>query len=197
MTAALEIPHQHAIVHDLGAHLRAQTIAPRPPAHETRFGKPLDTSEPPQRLDRRLRLELRLSFVLEVLQIAAAAPLEVGARRLTPSRPRLEDADDLRAAEVGMPLDHAHQQPVAGCGERNEERRAVDASDPFAAGDELLDRDLDLVEPGEGQRHRGSNLWIDWHGSVFIDSRVDHRALGAAERSAVLRRRRTSDLRAR
>jgi hypothetical protein len=48
-----------------------------------------------------------------------------------------------------MALDHAHAQPVAGGRERDEERHAIDACEPFAAGHQLLDGDLDLVELGQ------------------------------------------------
>ena len=87
-----------------------------------------------------------------MLELAAAAIDEIGAGRLAPPRPRRQQLDDLGAAVVGPPLDDAHAHAVAGCRAGDEERDAVDAGEAVAAGDQLLDHHLDLVEAGEAER---------------------------------------------
>ena len=109
---------------------------------ERRLG---DAAEPLQRVAhlRLLRLDLRL--VGEILEAAAAAGGEVGARRLDPVRRRLEHVDGERLGVAALHLRHARADAVARQPAADEDDEAVQARDAVAAVGERLDVELELL----------------------------------------------------
>ncbi len=91
-------------------------------------------------------LGLPLARRLQVLQVAAAALAIVGARGLAPARTRLHHLQDLGLQESSLALHHPGAHPVAGSGQGYEDGLAVVAGQPGAAGDQLVDDQVqDLV----------------------------------------------------
>ena len=105
-----------------------------------------------------LPLDLELERILQVLPLAAAAPSEMGTRRLLSPRSGFDQLGDHPPDEVLLAFDRPHADPVAGDGERNEDHLSFVPAEPHAAVDELVDPDLERGRGGarraSGRRHR-------------------------------------------
>lgn len=109
----------------------------------------LDAADSAQGLDDRRGLGSQLGFFVQVLEIAAAAGVVVRAGRLPASRAGLEDLEDLGAAKSGLALAELDPQAIAGGRAGDEDGDALKASETVAAGDQLLDGELELIDLGE------------------------------------------------
>jgi hypothetical protein len=92
-----------------------------------------------------------------MLQVAPSAVGEMAARGLAAPRTGLEDLDDLAPPEVAAPGHQTDPQPVAWCGARHENRHALPAAEAIAAGDQLLDRQLDHIDASQRDTCRPSS----------------------------------------
>ncbi len=89
----------------------------------------------------------------EVLQLAAAAVAEMGARRLGAGR--LREPLDRRADQiVATPADDPYAQPITRHGERDEHPGGAELRHAVAARADALDRHLVLLSAARG--HRGA-----------------------------------------
>ena len=109
----------------------------------------LDAADSAQGLDDRRGLGSQLGFFVQVLEIAAAAGVVVRAGRFAASGTGFEDLEDLGTAESGLALAQLDAQAIAWGGAGNEDGDAFEAGETVAAGDQLLDGELELIDLGE------------------------------------------------
>ena len=69
-----------------------------------------------------------------------------------PPGPGFQDFNDRGASVLRLALGHFHQQAITGHRARNEQRHSLHTREPVAAGNELLDHHLRLLEVGERRR---------------------------------------------
>ena len=117
---------------------------------ERRVGEP---GEALQRVADPLLLRGELRRVGEILEAAAAAGREVGARRDDALGPRRQDVGDDRLGVAALHLRHARANRVARQAAAGEDDEAVEAPDAVPAEGERVDRELELLVSLNGRRH--------------------------------------------
>jgi hypothetical protein len=83
------------------------------------------------------------------LEITAAAAREMGAGRLPTVGAGLEQLDDLAPAIAGLALRQPDTHPITRCRAGYEDRNALETPEALAAGDQLVDPQLELVDLGQ------------------------------------------------
>ena len=126
---AVVTDRRHSSLALLNVQLGAVAVAPRLSDHQLERPVELDAAQAPQRLDGCVGLQLRLKLVLDVLQLTATASAEVWARRLSPTRARLQQPIDDRSPIVRMPLHQIDLESISR-GRRTERESGCPRSAP-------------------------------------------------------------------
>jgi len=123
-------------------------------AREDRLERRLgDAGEPLQGVANLHLLLRELRLVGEILEPAAAAGGEVGARRVHPLGPRLQHLGRERLGVVALDLRDARPDAIARQAAAHEDDEAVEPRDTVATERERLDVELELVALGDGRGH--------------------------------------------
>ncbi len=123
----------------------ARTIAPDGGrGRDGNFGGWFDPRDAPQAVADDLDLGLQLRLVVQLLEVAPAAPAEIGTGRFDARGRRPDDLRDGREDHLAPHAFDARAHEIAGGGQRDEKRAPVGVRQPRAAGHDALD--LDLVD---------------------------------------------------
>ena len=117
---------------------------------ERRLG---DAREPLQRVAHLHLLLRKLCLVREILEAAAAARRKVGARRVDPLRPWLQDLGRERLGVTALDLGHARANAVARQPAPDKDDEAVEPRNAVSSERQRVDVELELVALGDGSRH--------------------------------------------
>jgi hypothetical protein len=107
--------------------------------------RPIDASDPAQRIAHKAGLGFELSCVFDMLKLAAAAVAEVPANGFSAVRRGFYYFLDNRARELLFSFDEPDPHTIAGRAERDKDYEPIKAGDRVAAVGQPLDRQLDYV----------------------------------------------------
>ena len=114
-----------------------------------------EAAQPLEGVDHLGVLVPQLLGIVEVLPGAASADAEVGAARIHPAGPRLEQLDRPRLGVTALELRHPRPHAVAGERLRDEDDELAVPGDAAPAVRQPVDDELDLLVADEGRRHAG------------------------------------------
>jgi hypothetical protein len=149
VTAAREVPHSDLTVLLTDLQLGSGAIVKGTPLEQARIREALELANSAKGLPRRCYFETALKSVFDLLKVTPPTDLEQRTRRLPATLAGLQNFDDRSSCILRVALRQPHAQTVARHRARHEDRDSLHSRQAVASRDELLDRDLDLLEVRE------------------------------------------------